>query len=80
LNNLNKLNNQTENEKANSVQESSEEDFKKYNNGRWHLSEHFRFIRGYILFGNNWKKVSNFSSISFYLLTFNFKFSEKPFC
>jgi hypothetical protein len=43
----------------NSAKDSSEEDFKKYNNGRWHLSEHFRFIRGYILYGNNWKKVIN---------------------
>ena len=48
----------TEHDKANSLQDSSDEDFKKYNTGRWHLSEHFRFIRGYILYGNNWKKVS----------------------
>jgi len=57
-NNLNIQTPGNENEKVRSVIDSSDEDFKKYNNGRWHLSEHFRFIRGYILYGNNWKKVS----------------------
>jgi len=28
-----------------------------YNVGRWHPNEHYRFIRGCILHGNNWKKV-----------------------
>lgn len=29
-----------------------------YNTGRWTQNEHFRFIKGCLLFGNNWKKVS----------------------
>lgn len=29
-----------------------------HNTGRWTQNEHFRFIKGCLLFGNNWKKVS----------------------
>ena len=29
-------------------------------NGRWKQEEHFRFIKGCLLFGNNWKKVKNY--------------------
>jgi hypothetical protein len=28
-------------------------------NGRWNHEEHIRFIKGCLLFGNNWKKVKN---------------------
>lgn len=28
-----------------------------YHNGRWTQNEHFRFIKGCLLYGNNWKKV-----------------------
>jgi len=35
----------------------SGEDNKSYNTGRWNQSEHYGFIKGCILFGNNWKKV-----------------------
>ena len=30
-----------------------------YRTGRWHPSEHFRFIKGCLQHGNNWKKVIN---------------------
>ena len=29
-------------------------------NGRWKQEEHFRFIKGCLLFGNNWKKIKNY--------------------
>ena len=28
-----------------------------YKTGRWHPDEHYRFIRGCLQYGNNWKKV-----------------------
>ena len=31
--------------------------------GRWLLSEHSRFIKGCLMFGNNWKKVKLFLKI-----------------
>jgi hypothetical protein len=34
-----------------------------YKTGRWHPSEHYRFIKGCLMYGNNWKKVSNIISI-----------------
>jgi len=30
---------------------------KNYNNGRWNQNEHYKFLKGCLLFGNNWKKV-----------------------
>lgn len=30
----------------------------EYRNGRWHPNEHYRFIKGCLLYGNNWKKVN----------------------
>ena len=35
----------------------SEGDPNSYSTGRWNQNEHYRFIKGCILFGNNWKKV-----------------------
>ena len=31
-----------------------------YLNGRWSYEEHIRFLKGCLLFGNNWKKVENY--------------------
>ena len=31
-----------------------------YLNGRWSYDEHIRFLKGCLLFGNNWKKVENY--------------------
>jgi hypothetical protein len=39
---------------------SREEDSSQFRTGRWHPNEHIRFIKGCLLFGNNWKKVSIF--------------------
>ena len=36
---------------------SSGEDNGKFKNGRWLPCEHLRFIKGCLLYGNNWKKV-----------------------
>jgi hypothetical protein len=30
----------------------------KYKNGRWQPEEHVRFIKGCLLYGNNWRKVT----------------------
>ena len=36
-------------------------EIKKQNlNGRWNKDEHIRFIKGCLLYGNNWKKVKNY--------------------
>ena len=32
----------------------------EYKTGRWHPSEHVRFIKGCLQYGNNWKKVNNY--------------------
>jgi hypothetical protein len=34
-------------------------DNEEYRTGRWHPSEHVRFIKGCLQYGNNWKKVSS---------------------
>ena len=31
-----------------------------YRNGRWHPTEHSRFVKACLIFGNNWKKVRKF--------------------
>ena len=31
-----------------------------YLNGRWTYEEHIRFLKGCLLYGNNWKKVENY--------------------
>jgi hypothetical protein len=36
---------------------SNSEDNKQFRNGRWLPNEHMRFIKGCLLYGNNWKKV-----------------------
>lgn len=36
-------------------------------NGRWRNEEHIRFIKGCLLFANNWKKVSLSYNINYYL-------------
>ena len=36
---------------------SISEDPKQFKNGRWLPNEHMRFIKGCLLYGNNWKKV-----------------------
>ena len=33
-----------------------------FKSGRWHPQEHERFIKGCLLYGNNWKKVSLITS------------------
>lgn len=39
----------------------NDEDDNSYNkNGRWSPHEHLRFLKGCLLFGNNWKKVYSF--------------------
>lgn len=39
--------------------ENFDEDDDSFNkNGRWSPQEHFRFLKGCLLFGNNWKKVN----------------------
>ena len=35
----------------------SQDDNGKLKNGRWLPCEHMRFIKGCLLYGNNWKKV-----------------------
>ena len=37
---------------------SSREDNPDFKNGRWQPFEHLRFIKGCLLYGNNWKKVT----------------------
>jgi SHAQKYF class myb-like DNA-binding protein len=37
--------------------EGEKEEETRYNQGRWTYEEHFRFIDGILLYGNNWKKV-----------------------
>jgi hypothetical protein len=37
---------------------SSRDDNNDFRNGRWQPFEHLRFIKGCLLYGNNWKKVS----------------------
>ena len=34
-----------------------EENEESLQNGRWNSDEHIRFIKGCLLYGNNWKKV-----------------------
>lgn len=38
----------------NELSEMNEE----YKSGRWHPDEHYRFIKGCLQYGNNWKKVN----------------------
>ncbi len=38
---------------------SCSDDDGKFKNGRWLPCEHMRFIKGCLLYGNNWKKVCN---------------------
>lgn len=38
--------------------DNSKEDESNFKTGRWHPQEHKRFIKGCLLYGNNWKKVS----------------------
>jgi hypothetical protein len=40
-------------------QSSSKDNKGEFKNGRWQPFEHLRFIKGCLLYGNNWKKVSN---------------------
>lgn len=47
-----------------SVSENNED----YRTGRWHPSEHYRFVKGCLLHGNNWKKV--FNKIPYFSLIF----------
>lgn len=44
-----------------------------YRNGRWQPCEHYRFIKGCLQYGNNWKKVSPFP---LYSLKGNFPFKS----
>lgn len=37
--------------------ESQSDQNENYKTGRWHPNEHTRFIKGCLLYGNNWKKV-----------------------
>jgi len=34
-----------------------DEDGASYKNGRWEKNEHHKFLKGCLLYGNNWKKV-----------------------
>ncbi len=42
---------------------SSKDNYDRYKNGRWQPAEHLRFIKGCLLYGNNWKKVSFYSCL-----------------
>jgi hypothetical protein len=46
------------NDEQNSLS-SSRDDNNEFRNGRWQSFEHLRFIKGCLLYGNNWKKVIN---------------------
>ena len=48
-------NNDYLNESINKEKESS--DTEEYNYGRWNEEEHIKFIKGCLLYGNDWKKV-----------------------
>jgi SHAQKYF class myb-like DNA-binding protein len=37
--------------------DSIKDEQNEYSQGRWTLEEHFRFIEGILIYGNNWKKV-----------------------
>lgn len=39
---------------------SESDDHDGYKTGRWNPDEHYRFIKGCLQFGNNWKKVIYF--------------------
>jgi len=44
-------------ESLNDEKDENSENYGNYKTGRWQPSEHFRFIKGCLLHGNNWKKV-----------------------
>jgi hypothetical protein len=46
---------------VNDMSENNED----YRTGRWHPTEHYRFIKGCLLHGNNWKKVNILKSYKF---------------
>lgn len=56
---LNKKNKQEDSseEGVNSGNSSREEENDQFRTGRWQPQEHFRFIKGCLMYGNNWKKV-----------------------
>ncbi len=45
----------------------SDDDNGKFKNGRWLPCEHIRFLKGCLLYGNNWKKVCNCSKLNFFI-------------
>jgi hypothetical protein len=52
-----------------------------YRNGRWQPCEHYRFIKGCLQYGNNWKKVITFlilnlKGIISFLILLNFKLRD----
>jgi hypothetical protein len=49
---------------------SSKEDNNQFRNGRWQPFEHLRFIKGCLLYGNNWKKVN----YAFFIIFISFSF------
>lgn len=53
---------------------NEDENNDQYRTGRWHHSEHLRFIKGCLLHGNNWKKVKNFKQIIYLPYLFYFYF------
>ena len=44
---------------------SSKDEKGDYRNGRWLPNEHMRFLKGCLLYGNNWKKVILINSCLF---------------
>jgi hypothetical protein len=50
---------------ANNDSSKNDENQEEYQTGRWHPSEHSRFIKGCLLHGNNWKKVIKYISFKF---------------
>jgi len=51
--------NETEVKKKKSTKSLKYLDKRNINSGRWTTREHFKFIKGILLYGNNWKKVNN---------------------
>ncbi len=61
FNSTNNLKNDSASDDLNSANEDDlSENDKDHKSGRWHPSEHFRFIKGCLQHGNNWKKVSKY--------------------
>ena len=67
---ISQINQNDENEKSkeeidqdlndNDIDFKDDETMSLYKNGRWEKVEHHKFLKGCLLYGNNWKKVIYF--------------------